>query len=171
MNGFAHAVLPRIEDRSCLVDAIKKGACDASLADAPFPHVIIDLDATGSPLRPTQAKCDFLFFADPNVVMSIEIKDSAPNVAGATTQLQAGARAAEALAPRGLETSFRPVLVSRPLRRQKRFELRRAVVLFRGRQETVRHVECGHPLTQALGQRERARATKVDSSGTRRRQA
>lgn len=151
MNGFAHAVLPRIADLSCRVNAIKKGACDASLADAPYPHVIIDLDATGSPLRPTQAKCDFLFFADPNVVMSIEIKDSVPNVAGATTQLQAGARAAEALAPRDLETSFRPVLVSRPLRRQKRFELRRAVVLFRGRQETVRHIECGNPLTEALG--------------------
>ena len=83
------------------------------------------IDATGSPLRPTQAKCDFLFFADPNVVMSIEsavaagqwrrtglaretIRNGAPNVAGATTQLQAGARVAEALAPRGLETSFRP---------------------------------------------------------------
>ena len=83
--------------------------------------------------------------------MSIEIKDGAPNVTGATTQLQAGARVADALAPRGLKTSFRPVLVSRPLRRQKRFELRRAVVLFRGHQETVRHVECGNPLTEVLG--------------------
>jgi hypothetical protein len=151
VNGFAHAVRTGLDDPSCLVDTIQKGVCDASLADAPHPRVIIDLDATGSPLRPTQTKCDFLFFADPNVVVSIEIKDGAPNVAGVTTQLQAGARAADALAPRGLETSFRPVLVSRPLRRQKRFELRRAVVLFRGRQETVRHVECGNPLTEALG--------------------
>ena len=152
MNGFAHAVRTGLDDPSCLVDTIQKGACDASLADAPHPRVIIDLDATGSPLRPTQAKCDSLFFADPNVVMSIEIKDhGAPNVTGATTQLQAGARAADVLAPRGLTTSFRPVLVSRPLRRQKRFELRLAVVLFRGRQETVRHVECGNPLTEALG--------------------
>ena len=73
-------------------------------------------------------KCDFLFFADPNVVMPIEIKDGAPNVARATRQLQAGAKAADRLAPRGLPINFRPALVCRPLRRQKGFELRQAVV-------------------------------------------
>lgn len=152
MNGFAHAVRSRIEDLSCLVDAIKKGGCHASLEDAPDPRVIVDLDAQGSPLGPAQAKCDFLFFADPNnLVAPIEVKDGEPNINRARGQLQAGAGAADKLAPSDLDIDFRPVLVSRPLRRQKRFELRRAVVLFRGRQETVRHVECGNPLTEALG--------------------
>ena len=150
MNGFAHAVRTRIEAPSCLVDAIEKRTCDASLADAPHPHIIIDLDATGSPLGPARRKCDFLFFADPNVVMPIEIKDGAPNVARATRQLQAGAKAADRLAPRGLPINFRPALVCRPLRRQKGFDLRQAVVVFRGRTEPVGHVECGSPLTDAF---------------------
>ncbi len=151
MNGFAHAVLPRIEDVSCLVYATKKGACDTSLGNAPHPHVIIDLDATGSPLGRAQAKCDFLFFADPNVVAPIEIKDSEPNVARATRQLQAGADAADKLSPRDIAIDFRPVLVSKELRRDKQFELRQASVRFRKREEKIRRVACGAPLTEALG--------------------
>ena len=102
-------------------------------------------------MGPARVKCDFLFFSNPNLVVPIEIKDGTPNVTRATRQLQAGAGAADTLAPRDLAITFRPVLVSRPLRRQKRFELRRAVVLFRGHTETVRHVACGDPLTEALG--------------------
>ena len=84
MNGLARAVRSSLNDPSCLVDAVEKGKCDASLVDAPLPHVIIDLDATGSPLGSAQAKCDFLFFADPNVIAPIEIKDGAPGIATAT---------------------------------------------------------------------------------------
>ena len=92
MNGFAQAVRTRLKDASCLVNTIEKGGCDASLEDAPHPRVIIDLDATGSPLGPTQAKCDFLFFSDPNLVVPIEIKDGDPRIVRATRQLQAGAK-------------------------------------------------------------------------------
>ena len=56
--------------------------------------------------------------------MPIEIKDSEPNVAKAAEPLQAGAKAAESLAPRGLAIDFRPVLLSKSLRRHKRNELR-----------------------------------------------
>ena len=154
MNGFADKVRAKLAP-SCLIDrvnGIDKGMCGVSLADAPHPRVIVDLDETGSPLGPAQAKCDFLFFADPDLVMPIEIKDhGAPDIAKATRQLQAGADAAGKLAPRDLAVRFRPVVVSRNMRRDKQFELRRAKVRFRKRPEVVRQLICRDPLTEALG--------------------
>ena len=153
MNGFADAVRSRLTP-SCLVDgvdSIDKGKCGASLAEAPHPRVIVDLDETGSPRGPTNVKCDFLFFAGPGWVAPIEIKDGEPNVAQATKQLQAGAKAAESLVPHGLATEFRPVLVSKSLRRHKRNELRDVVVEFRGSRERIRRLACEDPLTEALG--------------------
>ena len=152
MSGFADAVRAGIDDLSCLVDGIDKGSCGVSLADAPHPRVIIDLDEAGSPLGPAQAKCDYLFFGDPDLVMPIEVKDhGAPDIAKATRQLQAGADAAGKLAPRDVAVRFRPVLVSRDMRRDKQNELRRAQVRFRKRPEIVRQVICGDSLTEALG--------------------
>lgn len=150
MNGLAHRVRAEIDDARCLTDDIEKGRCGVSLADAPHPHVVIDLDETGSPLGPTQIKCDFLFFADPDLTVPIEIKGGAPNVAQAARQLRAGANAAHRLAPRDFAIDFRPVLVSKSLRRQKQMELRQERVQFRGRQEKIRRVPCGAPLTEAL---------------------
>lgn len=150
MNGFAHRVRRKL-DASCLVDAIKKGACDASLAETPHPHVIVDLDATGSPLGRAQTKCDFLFFADPDLVAPIEIKDGTPDIKKATRQLQAGADAADKRTPRDLAIDFRPVLVSKELRRGKQFELRQKSVRFRKREEKIRRLACGEQLTEALG--------------------
>ena len=46
---------------------------------------------------------------------------------------------------------FRPVLVSRNMRRDKQNELRRAKVRFRKRPEIVRQLICGDPLTVVLG--------------------
>ncbi len=150
MIGFTHTIRSKIDDSRCLVDAVDKGSCGVSLADAPQSHVVIDLDETGSPLGPAQAKCDFLFFADPNVVVPIEIKDGAPDVARATGQLQAGADAADVLAPRDRDVNFRPVLVSRSLRRRKQMDLRAARVRFRKRDERVSHVVRGQALADAL---------------------
>lgn len=124
MNGFAHGVRQRIADRRCLVDDIDKDGCSVSLADAPPSRAVVDLDADGSPLGKTQAKCDYLFFADPNLFAPIEFKNSEPNVKSAARQLQAGAKAADALTPRDRAIVCRPVLVSRSLRRQHQIELR-----------------------------------------------
>ena len=151
MNGFANAARAKLDDRACLVDGINKGNCGVSLVDVPDPHVVIDLDEAGSPLGKTRAKCDFLFFADPNLVAPIEIKDGAPSIAKATKQLQAGADAADELAPRDLAIDFRPVLVSKELRRDKQFELRQESVRFRKREEKIRRLACGEQLTEALG--------------------
>ena len=151
MIGFADAVRTGLHNPSCLVDTIQKGVCDASLEDAPHPRVIIDLDATGSPLGPTQAKCDFLYFSDPNLVVPIDIKDGDPRIVRATRQVQAGAKAAESLAPRQLATTCRPILVSKELRRHKQNQLKEARVQFRGRPEKLGHVVCGDPLTEAFG--------------------
>lgn len=153
MNGFADAVRSRLAP-SCLldgVDSIDKGNCGASLADAPHPRVIVDLDETGSPLGPTNVKCDFLFFADPGLVAPIEVKDSDPNVFKAIKQLQAGAKAAEELTPGDVAVTFRPVLVSKRLRTHKRNELRGATVRFRKHRERVQRLACGDSLTEALG--------------------
>ena len=102
-------------------------------------------------MGPARTKCDFLFFGDPDLVMPIEVKDhGAPDIGKATRQLQAGADAAGRLAPRDVAVRFRPVLVSRDMRRDKQIELRRAKVRFRKRPEIVRQVICGNPLTDAL---------------------
>ena len=152
MNGFADDVRRQVDDPSCLVDAIEKGGCGASLADAPHPRVIIDLDETGSPLGPARTKCDFLFFGDPDLVMPIEVKDhDSPDIDKATRQLQAGANAADQLAPRDVAVRFRPVLVSRDMRRDNQIRLRSKKVRFRKRPEIVRQVICGDPLTAVLG--------------------
>ena len=151
MNGFADEVLQRLTDRRCLVDDIDKGGCIVSLADAPTSRAVVDLDADGSPLGPTRVKCDYLFFADPNLVAPIEIKNSEPDVKRATGQLQAGAKAVDDLTPRDREVVFRPVLVSRSLRRKKQMDLRQAVVRFRKRQEIVRRIACGGSVTEVFG--------------------
>lgn len=109
-----------------------------------------DLDQTGAPLGKAQIKCDYLLFADPDLVIAIEIKSGDPNIAQARKQLQAGAKAADRLAPRDLQVTFQPVLASNSLRRDKQFELRQATVEFRKRPEKVRRVACGAPLTDAL---------------------
>ena len=153
MNGFAATVRSKPAS-SCVVDGvdnIDKGNCGASLADAPHPRVIVDLDETGSPLGGAQTKCDFLLFADPDLVTTIEVKDhDSPDIGKAKKQHQAGAKAAEALAPTNPAITFRPVLVSRTLRRPKQHELRQVTVTFRKRRERVRSLACGEPLTVAL---------------------
>ena len=151
MNGFADEVLARIEDKSCLADDIVKGRCGVSLVDAPGPRLIIDLDEPGSPLGRSKSKCDYLFFADPNLVVPIEIKSAEPKVAKVAEQLRAGAQAADELASKGIAVVCSPVLVSRDLRRKARIDLRKARVPFRGREERIRRVACGDLLTDALG--------------------
>ena len=150
MSGFAHEVLQQI-DRRCLVDGIDKGGCGVLLPDAPPARAVVNLDADGSPLGPASVRCDYLFFADPNLVVPIEIKNSEPNVVHAAKQLQAGADVADRLLPRGREIVCRPVLVSKSLRRRKQIDLRKAVVEFRKRKERVRRIACGDPLTEAFG--------------------
>ncbi len=150
MNGLVDAVRAKLNP-SCIVDSIVKGRCGVSLADAPRPHVIVDLDEAGSPLGPTQTKCGFLFFADlDNLAMPIEIKDSVPNVVQATRQLQAGARAADRLAPRDLDIVLQPVLVSKSMRRKQGFELRKQRVQFRRRPKRIQRVSCETQLTAAI---------------------
>ena len=150
MSGVARGVLQRFADQGCLVDAIGTKECKVSLADAPASRAVVDLDADGSPLGRTRVKCDYLFFADPNLVAPIEIKNSEPDVKRAARQLQAGAKAADDLIPGDRELVCRPVLVSKSLRRAKQMELRQAVVRFRGRPERVRRIACGASLTEAF---------------------
>lgn len=63
MNGFALAVRSAIKDPRRLADGIDKGSCGISLADAPQPHVVIDLDGEGLPwvrLRRRAISCSLL---------------------------------------------------------------------------------------------------------------
>ena len=150
MSGVARGVLQRFADRDCLVDGIDEGGCSVSLADAPPSRAVVNLNKDGSPLGRTRVKCDYLFFADPNLVAPIEIKAGEPNVKHAAGQLRAGAKAVDALTPRGRELVCRPVLVSKSLRRQHQIDLRGEVVHFRGRPERIRRIACGGSLTEAF---------------------
>ena len=128
----------------------------------PHPRVIIALDETGSPLGPARTKCDFLFFGDPDLVMSIEVKDhDSPDIDKATRQLQAGANAADQLAPRDVAVRFRPVLVSRDMRRDNQIRLRSKKVRFRKRPEIVSASDLRRPADRSA----RRRVTVTRRSG------
>ena len=151
MNGIVGTVRPQLDER-CLVEEICKGKCGVSLLGTNESRVVVDLDKSGAPIGNATRKCDYLFFADPNLAVPLELKDSGtPNVKTVTDQLQAGATKIQELVPGGLNVKFRPVLVSRsPRRRDTTYQLRKAVVEFRNCHERVRLVECGGALTDAI---------------------
>ena len=63
MSGLVQRVRARVDDR-CIATRIRKQGCSVSLDGAPAPRVIVDFDKLGSPLGPSDQRCDYLFVAD-----------------------------------------------------------------------------------------------------------
>ena len=155
MTGLVDPVRQRVCEQ-CLVEECDKNGCSVSLDDAPQPYLVIDLDRPNSPVRQSQKRCDYLFFADERSnrswVVPMEIKNSEMKVSKVIRQLRAGARVAQKLVSSNSAISFRPVAVVRELHKDAREKLRKgnSEVSFRGRSERIRVLVCGDPVTKAL---------------------
>lgn len=136
---------------TCIVDEMERPECTLCLRGTPRPFLFIDLDLPGSPLGPSDKRCDFLAFVD-NVaempcVAPVEFKSTwRKEIFG---QLQAGAIEAEKYIPTQLECRFRPIGVLNDFPKGRRKMIRRRVS-FRDRSEPIRLILCGDKLIQAL---------------------
>ena len=145
-------------DKRCLGNGrLNKQGCKVSMKDAPSPRLVVDFDKPGSPLGPSQTRCDYLFVADGDKssgwVAPLELKNGRLHANQAVRQLRAGARAAEQLVPSGEQVKFRPVAVSGSTSKAERNRLKGkdGGIRFHGCVEPVRLLSCGAPLTEALG--------------------
>lgn len=158
MTGLVEAVRREIED-SCIEDGpLRRKDCEISLESAPQSRVVIDFDKPGSPLSERRRRCEYLFVADRDGgggwVVPVEFKSGSMRVSKVADQLQAGARVAERLVPKGNSISFRPVAVLHDsVNKQQRRDLKekRNRVRYRGRHEPVRVLRCGDLLSDVLG--------------------
>ena len=158
MTGLVEAVRRGIVD-SCIEDGpLRRKDCEISLEGAPPSRVVIDFDKPGSPLSEKRRRCEYLFVADRDGgggwVVPMEFKSGSMRVAKVAEQLQAGARVAERLVPKGNSISFRPVAVlydsvNKKQRRDLKEQGNR--VRYRGHWEPVRRLQCGDLLSDVLG--------------------
>ena len=139
---------------TCIVDEIERPECTLSLCGTPRPYLFIDLDLPGSPLGPSDRRCDYLTFID-NVggmpcVAPVEFKSTLRGKI--VEQLQAGANEAERHVPNEFKCQFRPISVIKRFPKGRRKNIRRPVsfVSFRGGSEPIRIVACGDKFVDAL---------------------
>ena len=141
----------------CITRRCREQSCSLSLNGTSQQAFAIDMNHADSPVDQDQTRCDFLFLGsltgqDDEWVVPIELKRGEIGATEARDQLQAGAKAAERLVPRGRDCRFLPLAVSRSMARAERDRLRKDShrVGFRGRRFLVERVRCGSQLAHAL---------------------
>jgi len=119
--------------------------------------VIVDFDKPGSPLGPSDQRCDYLFVADAadrdGWVAPLELKRGRFHAGEFVRQLQAGANAAEKLVPRSAKARFRPIAVVGGAMTKEEWSIsrqKRNAVRFRGRRELLRSLKSGQRLADEL---------------------
>ena len=126
------------------------------LGGVPSPRLVVDFDNPGSPLGPSERRCDYLLVAEVREegggwVAPLEMKNGRLRADHVVRQLQAGAAAAEKLVPAGLQVRFRPIAAAGSMPKAERNKLKRkGGIRFHGREEAVRLMSCGAPLATAL---------------------
>ena len=153
MTGLVQLLLDRIPG-GCRSRKCSRDGCRLSMADAPRPHLLVDLDCRDlEPVRDGK-RCDFLFVADGDHaawVVPIELKSGVFRGGPVTEQLQGGANAANDWIPAGCSLQFVPVLASgQRVRRERLKSLRRVTVTLRGQRRKPLLIRCGAPLANAL---------------------
>lgn len=156
MSGLVRRVHANVDCR-CIVTRIRKEGCRASLEDAPEPYVIVDLDTPGSPLGPSDERCDYLFVANAadlaGWVAPLELKRGKFDAGQIADQLQAGAGAAERLVPPNFAVEFRPIAVfGGGTTKAERIEAQKKKnwVRFRGSAREMRLMKSGQKLADQL---------------------
>ena len=153
MTGLVAHVAGQVAGE-CHVRCCDKEGCVVSMAGAPKPRLLVDLDCDHLGLS-GQTQCDYPFVAEDHGaaawVVPMELKGGRLSASQVTRQLQAGADLADGWLSDG--TSFRlvPVLAhAKPIRRQGRENFRRATVCLRGRKRRIVRIRCGASLRTAL---------------------
>ena len=156
MSGLVQRVRVKV-DKRCIARRIRKKGCSVSLDGAPDPRVIVDFDKPGSPLEPSEQRCDYLFVANAagsdGWVAPLELKRGRFHTGEFVRQLQAGAKAAEKLVPRSAEVRFRPIAVvgGRMTKEEwNRSRQKQNAVRFHGKYELLRSLSSGQKLVDKL---------------------
>ncbi len=153
MTGLVERVRAKVPSACVMNGKLQRDGCSVSLRDAPKKRLIIDFDASGSPLGPDQNRCDYLFIAEvpgqPGLVVPLELKKGKLNAKDVVGQLQAGTKAAEKLVANDAAVAFRPVVAyGGHLNKAEREMLRKTPVRFFGCSEYVRLIKCRAPLAE-----------------------
>lgn len=140
-------------DARCLDKACEKQGCTMSVADAPRPFHLIDMDHQRSPAVGGQ-RCDYLFVAAGNgrydlYVVPLELKSSGFRPASVAAQLSGGARTAENVVP-NTHCRFVPVVAHAGAHRKQINELAKHAVRFHGREYAIRAVRCGERIADVI---------------------
>lgn len=153
MRGLVAHVAGQVSGE-CHVRRCNKEGCAVSMANAPRPSVLIDLDCEPLGLS-RQTRCDYLFVAEDDGVAAwvvpMELKGGRLNANHVTTQLQAGADLADGWLSDTTPFRLVPVLAhKKPIHRQGRENFRRKTVCLRGRKRRIVRIRCGAALRTAL---------------------
>ena len=143
----------------CITRRCREQGCSLSLNGTSQQAFVIDMNHDDSPIDRNQTHCDFLFVGSlsgktEEWIVPIELKRGAIGADEARDQLQAGADAADCLAPNELspEPEFLPLAVSGRLAQAERAQLRKSshMIRFRGRRVLVERARCGSQLADIL---------------------
>lgn len=134
-----------------LATSCKEGGCEASLADVPFPRVVVSANKAFPAHKIEGKRCDYILFfmnAAENalVTVPIELKGDRVNVSEVSEQLQRGADFVNCFAPITFDSDCHPILFhNSSIHPADRKRLNRAKVQFRGIHLTINTARCNRP--------------------------
>ena len=151
MTSLLDEVRKRIPHR-CITTRCKRKRCSVNLKNVPTPHIIVDMDK--AELNHKARKCDYIYIeeTDNAWVVALELKSGMAEASEIVEQLQASALFAEQTIPKNFQVRFRPVLVSRGIKKAQREELRNKAntIKFRKKDFFVHRIKCGGHLISVL---------------------
>ena len=155
MIGMVQAVRDALDDGCLKSGGLNKNGCRVSLDGVPSPRVVVDFDKPGSPLGPSETRCDYLLVAEVKEegygwVAPLELKSGRLHADHVVRQLRAGALAAEKLLPDAVQVRFRPVAVGKVPKAERKRLRSKDRIRFHGRIEAVRWMPCGALLATTL---------------------
>ena len=129
-------------------------AAGLSLAEAPSPGVIVDMDCETLPVQGNGKRCDYLFVGgecSETWVAPIELKSGRLNASEVLGQLEGAARVADSWLPKGTSFRFAPVLAhGKKIHRNDLKVLRSRKIKLRGQKKGTTLIKCGEKLIQGL---------------------
>lgn len=139
--------------RSALSDKCGDKKCDVVLdGKLPTPWALVNMDKTSLKTQ-NVTRCDYLFIAGTDNrcwVVPIELTSGRNKKSSKMAeQLQAGANFAHRHLHDSIKAIFRPVFVTKGLRKAEQLQARK-LVKFRGQSEAPEVISCGDPLSKAL---------------------
>lgn len=135
---------------ACFTERCQRDGCSVSLAGAPSPHLVVDMDSDSLGIS-NDTRCDYLFVSEAGgstCVVPIEMKQGSLNATHVVAQLQAGADYANQKLPGLREFAFVPILAHQRLPKAERDRLRHRsrAVKFRNRKALAKAIRCGAPV-------------------------